>query len=115
MPGEDKKCPCEPLINAKKDIREHGERLHRGDVTLAEINVKLETIEKRFDKFEEQIDKQFSEQSHKIDGQFKELSTKIQCIELQPAKKWDGLVMAIIGAIVGAVVSAIALMLNTAG
>lgn len=122
MPGEEKKCPCDNLLNVKKDIREHGDRLHRGDITLAEINLKLEaidkrfdTVDKRFDKFEEKFDKQSTEQSNKIDNQFKELTDKILCIELKPAKRWDGLVTAGIGAIVGAIVSAIAMMLNAAG
>lgn len=114
MPGEEKKCPCDTLLNAQKDIKDHGERLHRGDVALAEINIKLETIEKRFDKFEEKIDKQFVDQSSKIDDQFKELSNKIQRIELQPAKRWDCLVTAGIGAVIGAIVSAVALMFGAA-
>ena len=113
-PPDEKKCPCEAVINIAKDVRAHDERLHRGDVTLAEVNVKLENIEKRFDKFEEKIDKQFKDSSDKIETQFKELSTKIQTIELQPAKRWDGLVTTGIAAVVGAIVSAIAVILGGA-
>lgn len=104
MAPEEKKCPCDSLINAKKDIKDHGSKIHEGDVAMAEIKVKLENIEKRFDKFED-----------KIDIQFKELTDKLQCIELKPAKRWDALVGAGIGSVVGAIVSAVVMIFTTAG
>lgn len=88
--AEDKQCPCEPLLRTRDKVDGYGVRLHEGDIAMAQINLKLETIEKKVDKLELIIDKKFEI-----------FYRDIEELKMKPAKRWDGLMTIIMTLVVG--------------
>lgn len=90
---DEKKCPCEAMVKAQGDIREHRNKLHEGDITMTQIKMKLENIETKVDKLEVKIDKKFDD-----------FSKDIEELKMKPGERWDGLVTIIITAFVAGLI-----------
>lgn len=88
--SDQKECPCAAVLKAQEELEAHRNRLHRGDVSMAQIDLKLENIEKKVDKLEGNLDKKFER-----------LSEEIEELKLKPAKRWDGVVTVVITLVVG--------------
>jgi len=82
---DEKKCPCEAMVKAETALKEHDDRLHRGDTALALIEQRLDNMEKHIEK---------------IDKNVEQLMQK-------PARKWDNLIANISNILVAAVMAMI--------
>lgn len=80
---EERKCPCEAMVKAETDLKEHDDRLHKGDTALALIEQRLDNMEKHIEK---------------IDKNVEQLMQK-------PAKRWDSFISNICNILVAAVMT----------
>ena len=88
---EDKTCPCKDLKKVQDIVERGRERLHEGDIIMAEIKLTLKTISEKVDALDAKVDKKFEK-----------LTVEMEELKMKPAKKWDGLMTLITALIVGA-------------
>lgn len=68
--GDEKKCPCDALLRAKNDIKDHDNRLHAGDTQFKVMEHQLKTI----------------------GNDIQEIKTDLRELKEKPARKWEGTV-----------------------
>lgn len=67
--GEDKKCPCDAMTQAQKEIKGHTERLSDGDTKFAVMELQLATIV----------------------NDTKEIKADLRELKEKPGRKWEGI------------------------
>jgi len=92
---EEKTRPCEDLKKIQIIVDRGRERLHEGDIIMAEIKLTLRTIGEKVDALDVKMDKKFEK-----------LTSEMEELKMKPAKKWDGLMSLITALLVGALFGA---------
>ena len=88
---EEKTRPCEDLKKIQIIVDRDRERLHEGDIIMAEIKLTLKTIGEKVDALDVKMDKKFEK-----------LTSEMEELKMKPAKRWDGLMTVLISLIAGA-------------
>ena len=91
--AEDKICPCTDLKKVQDIVERGRERLHEGDIIMAEIKLTLKTISEKVDALDVKVDKKFEK-----------LTAEMEELKMKPAKRWDGLMTVLISLIAGALI-----------
>jgi hypothetical protein len=92
---EEKTRPCEDMKKVQDIIERGRQRLHEGDIIMAEIKLTLKTISEKVDALDVKVDKKFEK-----------LTSEMEELKMKPAKKWDGLMSLITALLVGALFGA---------
>ena len=90
---EEKTRPCEDLKKIQIIVDRGRERLHEGDIIMAEIKLTLKTIGEKVDALDVKMDKKFEK-----------LTAEMEELKMKPAKRWDGLMTVLISLIAGALI-----------
>lgn len=90
---EEKTRPCEDLKKIQIIVDRGRERLHEGDIIMAEIKLTLKTIGEKVDALDVKMDKKFEK-----------LTSEMEELKMKPAKRWDGLMTVLISLIAGALI-----------
>ena len=90
---EEKTRPCEDLKKIQIIVDRGRERLHEGDIIMAEIKLTLKTIGEKVDALDVKMDKKFEK-----------LTSEMEELKMKPAKRWDGLMTVLISMIAGALI-----------
>ena len=91
--AEEKTCPCTDLKKVQDIVERGRERLHEGDIIMAEIKLTLKTISEKVDALDVKVDKKFEK-----------LTAEMEELKMKPAKRWDGLMTVLISLIAGALI-----------